>query len=176
MRGRRILGAGPGSAWLRRFCADILSYEIADIHRISIEMAADVAAAIARPRETRPSRCAPRVCCCCSLSTGPPGSTGRSCNFIPIFLICRDYIIIKVRGYLPANPRSGPDDTLAGQPFFLFLPPSILWLVGARSTCILYRVYDYSCTRTNVRYVQDRNLYRRLFARKMIRHGNPRTG
>lgn len=30
------------------FCGDILSYKIADIHRISIEMAADVAAAIGR--------------------------------------------------------------------------------------------------------------------------------
>lgn len=33
------------------FCGDILSYEIADIHRISIEMAADVAAAIGRALE-----------------------------------------------------------------------------------------------------------------------------
>lgn len=32
------------------FCGDILSYKIADIHRISIEMAADVAAAIGRRR------------------------------------------------------------------------------------------------------------------------------
>lgn len=51
---------GPRSAWLRRFCADILSYEIADIHRISIEMAADVAAAIGQGRPGRLD--APLVC------------------------------------------------------------------------------------------------------------------
>lgn len=46
------------------FCGDILSYKIADIHRISIEMAADVAAAIGRRAFSRPLRDA-------SLSVGP---------------------------------------------------------------------------------------------------------
>lgn len=38
------------------FCGDILSYKIADIHCISIEMAADVAAAIGRRVLPRPLR------------------------------------------------------------------------------------------------------------------------
>lgn len=38
------------------FCGNILSYKIADIHRISIEMAADVAAAIGRRALSRPLR------------------------------------------------------------------------------------------------------------------------
>ena len=63
LRGRReYSGRDPVRPGYGRFCADILSYEIADIHRISIEMAADVAAAIARPRETRPRLDAPLVC------------------------------------------------------------------------------------------------------------------
>jgi len=49
---------------LRRFCGDILSYKIADIHSIFIEMAADVAAAIGRRALSRPLRDA-------SLSIGP---------------------------------------------------------------------------------------------------------
>lgn len=46
------------------FCGNILSYKIADIHRISIEMAADVAAAIGRRALSRLLRDA-------SLSVGP---------------------------------------------------------------------------------------------------------
>lgn len=61
LRGCRI----PGPGFRPRFCADILSYEIADIHRISIEMAADVAAR--QPLET--GQLDPRPSCVrCSLS------------------------------------------------------------------------------------------------------------
>lgn len=42
------------------FCGDILSYKIADIHRISIEMAADVVAAIGRCALSRRSSRSPR--------------------------------------------------------------------------------------------------------------------
>lgn len=57
------------------FCGDILSYKIADIHRISIEMAADVAAAIGCPTLSRPLRDA----------SHSSGSIAR--NFIVIFLV-----------------------------------------------------------------------------------------
>ena len=63
---------------------DILSYKIADIHRISIEMAADVAAAIGSANES------PSYDLCALGCTGRPG---LSCNFIAIFLIYGDYII-----------------------------------------------------------------------------------
>jgi len=55
--------------YLDDFCGDILSYKIADIHSIFIEMAADVAAAIGRRRRalSRPLRDA-------SLSIGPSHS------------------------------------------------------------------------------------------------------
>lgn len=59
-------GRAPGFG---RFCADILSYEIADIHRISIEMAADVAAAAIGDR---PARSDPRALCCSLSDNGPP--------------------------------------------------------------------------------------------------------
>lgn len=63
------------------FCGDILSYKIADIHRISIEMAADVAAAIGRRALSRPLRDA-------SLSVAPSHSSGSIArNFITIFLV-----------------------------------------------------------------------------------------
>lgn len=55
---------GAGLVYSDVFCGDILSYKIADIHRISIEMAADVAAAIGRRALSRPLRDA-------SLSVGP---------------------------------------------------------------------------------------------------------
>lgn len=63
------------------FCSDILSYKIADIHRISIEMAADVAAAIGCPRGSRDLFAIPRRCPCRSAA----GPIAR--NFIAIFLI-----------------------------------------------------------------------------------------
>lgn len=56
---RTATPAGYGRlAWFTQtfFCGDILSYKIADIHRISIEMAADVAAAIGRRALSRPLR------------------------------------------------------------------------------------------------------------------------
>lgn len=131
LRGCRI----PGPGFRPRFCADILSYEIADIHRISIEMAADVAAR--QPLET--GQLDPRPSCVrCSLSARL-GSARSILQFYTNFPHLPRLHYYKGRGLSLRRIRT--------RPFLLFLF-SFFFLSSSRSFSSPFSPFIRMCIRS----------------------------